>query len=102
MLGTTETVTITKITLSVYGNRGDAVTWKTLAMAKEVVDTPEPLVGDVNGDGVVDLMDSISLYRITSGREAITDEQKEIADLNADGLIDMRDAFILYLQTSAL
>lgn len=102
VLGTTETVTITKITLSVYGNRGDAVTWKTLAMAKEVVETPEPLVGDVNGDGVVDLMDSISLYRITSGREAITDEQKEIADLNADGLIDMRDAFILYLQTSAL
>ncbi len=39
-LGTAENITITDYTLSVYGNVGDAITWKAFAAAKNITEEP--------------------------------------------------------------
>ena len=60
-----------------------------------VVDT---LCGDVNGDGVVDMLDSILLSRyVADWGNAIN---LMAADVNGDGVVDMLDAIILSRHTA--
>ena len=60
----------------------------------------EPFIGDLNGDGGLDMRDAFALYAAVSGGSELTDAQKAAADMNGDGEYDMRDAFALYLITS--
>ena len=53
-------------------------------------------LGDVNGDGELDMRDAFALYSAASGGDPLTAEQAQAADMNGDGEIDMRDAFMLY------
>lgn len=53
---------------------------------------PEVLIGDVNNDGVVDVMDSIMIQRFTTESVELTDDQKYAADVNNDGEVDIIDA----------
>ncbi len=51
------------------------------------------LIGDVNGDGVVDVCDAYTLHRYLSGR--FTPISKENADVSFDGAITQTDADVL-------
>ena len=51
------------------------------------------LIGDVNGDGIVDMQDAYVLSRYLSGR--FTPISKENADLSFDGSITETDANVL-------
>ena len=55
---------------------------------------PEPAVmtGDVNNDGVIDIMDSILVQKYTSDEAELTPEQLEAADVNGDGSVYVLDA----------
>lgn len=53
-------------------------------------------LGDLNGDGELDMRDAFALYSAASGGAELTQEQVAVADMNDDGEIDMRDAFALY------
>lgn len=53
-------------------------------------------LGDLNGDGELDMRDAFALYATASGDAELTPEQEAVADMNDDGEIDMRDAFSLY------
>ena len=53
---------------------------------------PEVLIGDVNNDGVVDVMDSIMIQRFSTETVELTDDQKYAADVNNDGEVDIIDA----------
>ena len=58
----------------------------------------EPLYGDVDGNGRVELADSIILNKVQTGAAFLTDEQFERADVNCDGLVDGID--ISYIMQS--
>ncbi len=60
----------------------------------DVID--EPVLGDLSGDGAIDMRDAFALYVAMSGGGNLTDAQKAAADMNGDGMFDMRDAFALY------
>lgn len=54
------------------------------------------VLGDVNGDGELDMRDAFALYSAASGGDELTAIQEPVADMNGDGEYDMRDAFMLY------
>ncbi|MEA1997043.1 MAG: dockerin type I domain-containing protein, partial [Gemmatimonadota bacterium] len=49
------------------------------------------LLGDVNGDGTVNLFDVLSIVRYNLGILIPTSYQKECADINGDGVMDILD-----------
>ncbi len=54
---------------------------------------PEPiLIGDVNFDGTVDVMDAVMVQLYATDNASLDDNQKYIADVNDDGNIDVLDA----------
>ena len=57
------------------------------------------VLGDVNGDGLIDTGDTYQLKLIVLGREQVQGETRRIAsDVNRDGYIDTGDTFILKKQ----
>ena len=50
----------------------------------------EPLAGDINADGFVDLTDvTLVLQMINGTAVALTEEQKKLADISGDKVVDM-------------
>lgn len=51
------------------------------------------LVGDVNGDGKIDVLDAIEIakYRLDPVKNPLTEEQLLAADMNQDGVVDILD-----------
>lgn len=67
----------------------------------EEPDNPEPLIGDVNSDGLIDINDVTYIQKYLAGYmntdgQALIDESDsvefKIADFNGDGFIDINDA----------
>ncbi|MEE1017335.1 MAG: dockerin type I repeat-containing protein [Ruminococcus sp.] len=60
------------------------------------VEPPEPEwgydLGDVNGDGVVDVLDAALIQKFAAEKAQLTEEQKKIGDFNGDGHCDVIDA----------
>lgn len=60
------------------------------------VEPPEPelkpQLGDVNGDGVVDVLDAALIQKFAAEKAQLTEEQKKIGDFNGDGYCDVLDA----------
>ena len=59
------------------------------------VEPPKPvqeLVGDVNGDGVVDILDAALVQKYAAEKVELSEEQKKIGDVNGDGLCNILDA----------
>ena len=50
---------------------------------------------DMNGDGIINLVDFQILYDYVNRKTELTDEQKAKGDVNGDGEIDVTDAIIL-------
>lgn len=56
-----------------------------------------PALGDVNGDGQVNIEDAITLYsRVQTGEESSRLEETQRGDVNQDSRITVEDAIILY------
>lgn len=51
--------------------------------------------GDVNGDGVIDILDSTEIQKFAAEKTDFTDEQFELADINNDGFVDVIDALLV-------
>ena len=58
---------------------------------EEVVPEPEGLMGDVTGDGILDVVDLVQLVGVVMGNETLTDEEFQLGDLNQDGSINVVD-----------
>ena len=74
---------------------GYATVW---IVSKEVVS--DILLGDLNVDGTVNMMDALLLYGGTGGARTMTEEQTAVSDMNSDGTVNMMDALLLYKQAS--
>lgn len=56
---------------------------------------PQVTVGDVDGNGEINMDDAALLIRYCNNLTTLTDEQKAAAELNGNGEIDMDDAALL-------
>lgn len=56
------------------------------------VTMPVRLKGDVNGDGVVNIVDVTEIQKYSTGGASLTDEQLLAADYNNDGIVNILDA----------
>lgn len=54
-----------------------------------------PKLGDVNGDGNVDILDSTEIQKFAAEKMDFTDEQFELGDINDDGFVDVIDALLV-------
>ena len=53
------------------------------------------IVGDVNDDGEIDIVDAILIMKHDAGLTEISEKLKEAADVNQDGEIDIADAILI-------
>lgn len=65
---------------------------QTLTVEPGTVKIASGLLGDVNSDGKVNIIDARWLLQVSSGNRVLTDEQKAVADVNGDGKINIIDA----------
>ena len=56
----------------------------------------ETLLGDVNGDGVVNNLDAALTYAYFNGKRLLSDAALAAADVNRDGKVDNQDAALIY------
>ncbi len=56
-----------------------------------IINKPEPLLGDVDMDGDVDIQDATLLQSCLIEAKTLTDEQFKPADVNQDGVVNVRD-----------
>ena len=59
---------------------------------QDIVDYQSNCFGDVNNDGVVDILDATLIQKFAVDKATLTDEQKEVADVNGDGVVDILDS----------
>ena len=52
-------------------------------------------IGDVNGDGVVDILDATEIQKYAAESTDFTTEQFELGDINKDGYCDVIDALLV-------
>lgn len=63
-----------------------------LSVVNGTVKITKGLLGDVNSDGKVNIIDARWLLQVSSGNRTLTPEQKAVADVNGDGKINIIDA----------
>ena len=56
---------------------------------------PQPIPGDVNGSGAVDVADAVIVMRASMGLIELTEQQFAAGDINGDGQINITDAVTL-------
>ena len=56
-----------------------------------IINKPEPLLGDVDMDGDVDIQDATLLQICLAEMTALNDDQFKLADVNQDGFVNVRD-----------
>lgn len=73
---------------------GDSTKPDSIGEGDEWDDDPEPpkKIGDVNGDGVVDVLDSTLIQKFAVDKVKLTETQKLLADVNYDKSADVLDA----------
>ena len=68
--------------------------WNGLNLSQEIsinVIETATLVGDVNGDGVVDVADIATIINVMAGVVGNTSVSYKLADVNNDGTVDVAD-----------
>ncbi len=97
-------ITLRYYTLSVYGVAGDRVTLTTFGTARDAVnDEPIIVKGDVDGDGVLTVMDAREILLYMLEASSLDDNALSLADCNGDGVIstaDARDILLALAQTA--
>ena len=78
--------------LTVYGYTGSAAELYCKNRDIKFVSIGKVPIGDVNGDGSVDVLDAAAVQMNSTGRAGLTNSQLSIADVNNDKIIDVLDA----------
>lgn len=78
---------------------GELVTDETIVVETDLVlhavyEPEPPAVGDIDGDGAIEMDDALMLMRYAMGTENLTEEQITRADVNGDGVVDIFDALM--------
>ena len=60
------------------------------------------IIGDVNGDGYVDVLDATLVQKYSSEKSKFDDRQFYVADVNDDGNVDVLDAADIHKYASEI
>lgn len=66
------------------------------AATEDVICTDEPLFGDIDLNGKIDLSDAVLLHQAAAGSVALSETAKANADCNSDNTVDSSDAVCLF------
>ena len=66
---------------------GRNITWDGI----NFIFSPQKKIGDINGDGVINVADLVLLSRYIAELETLTDTQLKAADVNGDGKVNIAD-----------
>ena len=80
---------------SAQEDRHDVTFRVTLMKLPEWTENVDYVVGDINGDGVINKEDLDLLGEFLTGKTSLTDRQMKSADVNRDGEIDTGDTLKL-------
>ena len=69
---------------------------KTAVQKITVREKPAGVLGDVNGDGEVDIIDAMLVYAHVNAKKLLADDARRLADVNGDGEVDIIDAMLVY------
>ncbi len=75
-------------TAEAIANTGAVVDWN----ADDSLIGYEPVLGDVNCDGGVTVLDATIVQRVVAKRTTLTDAESALADVNGDGEVSVLDA----------
>ena len=76
-----------------YGYCRDWLISRTAWLSSQMFDSYTPRIkGDVDGDGVISIMDATAIQKYVADMVKLTDTQLIAADLNGDGLANILDA----------
>lgn len=79
---------------SIADEDGEDLPWKGSLIETIYPEKPQPVSGDVNGDGRVDCEDAVLLFRHVSGQPI--EAEDSMLDVNGDGKINNRDALLIF------
>lgn len=88
----------TVITINAAGNNNyNSDTERIIVFVSGTANPTEPtkpvqIIGDVNGDGSITVLDATTLQKYISGLVSFSDEQLALADTNGDGIVTVLDA----------
>ena len=88
----TDGYTVSGYDAKTLGKQTVTVTYRGVTATFEVNVIPTLIIGDVNGDGQVNIRDASQIQRYILGVVEFDDEQLSVADTNGDGEINIRDA----------
>lgn len=88
------TATFTFVNAALFDSEANALALDFSDTATFTV-SAEFMLGDVNGDGVVDMPDAILAQEIADGEVTPTQEQLDAGDINGDGIIDSADVTLI-------
>lgn len=65
------------------------------ATTTKTTPTKTVIIGDVNGNGKIDLVDALLVVRHAMNISSLTEDQMTRADVNKDGNINLTDALLI-------
>ncbi len=92
---TTTTKTATKPTTTTKTATKSTTTITTTTTKSTTTTTPQPIKGDVNNNGKVEIADLVSMQYYLLGRDKLTAEEESLADINNDDRVDVYDFVLL-------
>lgn len=85
-----------------FGKTQHSMAFQTVSAAEKAPESVNSLIGDVNGDGIIDSSDAVDILieysaSLTGKTSTMTAGQKKLADLNFDGVINSSDASLVLM-----
>ena len=77
---------------TIYGVPGSAAEQYANDNGFTFIEWEDAMIGDVTGDGKVNVRDVTAMQRHLAGLEELTDDRLALADTNGDGKVDINDA----------
>ncbi len=94
----TSTATIAdtvKLSVTNVKDQNESVFVTTGASSKVTVKLETPMLGDINGNKKIDLVDALYVVQYYNKVRYFTDDQKTAADVNKNGTVDLVDALLI-------
>lgn len=77
---------------------GTLLRWNPIFPIQTAIEpTDELLLGDINFDGIVDILDLVGYVSVIVGATEFNEAQLAVSDMNGDGILDVLDIVAIVL-----
>ena len=93
--GTTTITDTVKLSVTNVKDQNESAFVTTGASSKVTVKLETPMLGDINGNKKIDLVDALYVVQYYNKVRYFTNDQKTAADVNRNGTVDLVDALLI-------